>query len=170
MASVFENWVSTIDHLTNWTFRNQRCFVARITNVRTARISAETKARLKIETPIRLSNIVFWISDSWLKGQHDMSTETSICHDTMPMYWPLVDPWGENPCGWLKDDVLSCLFLLFPLFFFFFFCISCNSIWKVNSSSLFSTVSNFLQNTQKKNKRVRTMLKSIRRSSVETGP
>lgn len=63
-------------------FRNQRSLIAQIN----ARTSAETKAGLVIETQIRLSNIVFWITDSYLKGQHDMSTKKRIYHDTMPMY------------------------------------------------------------------------------------
>lgn len=63
-----------------------------------ARASADTNAGLKLETQIRLSNMVFWITDSQLKGQLDMSTDARIYHDTMPMYRPAANPRGEAPC------------------------------------------------------------------------
>lgn len=53
---------------------------------------AGTKAALEIETEIRLFHIIFWITDSYLKGQCDMSLGKTICHDTMPMYRPEAAP------------------------------------------------------------------------------
>lgn len=66
---------------------------------------------------IRLTNIAFLCSESWLKGQHDMSTKTKIHHDTIPMYWLEVCPMGRTPPAALEirpghlSNVL-CIFLL----------------------------------------------------------
>lgn len=73
--------------------------------------SAETKAALEIETEIRLFHIIFWITDSYLKGQRDMSLGKTICHDTMPMYRPESPPHrpgGRTPAArGVKDESFS---------------------------------------------------------------
>lgn len=61
--------------------------------------SAETKAVMEIETEIRLFHIIIWITDSYLKGQRDMSLGKTICHDTMPMYRPEPTPPQQGDSG-----------------------------------------------------------------------
>lgn len=111
--------------------------------------SAETKAALEIETEIRLFHIIFWITDSYLKGQRDMSLGKTICHDTMPMYRPEAAP----PEGGLLRPVESKMSLsVCPL--------------DIRAPPLFSTAASFLKNSEKG--RGGTMLPSIKRSSVKT--